>query len=104
MLIVTSGGTEQRRRGDNNVKCPVCMASWSHMASLPSSVVSVLPQQLVYCVCISLCVYVYVCAYVYVCVSRVCPCPCLCVSMYVCTYSVCLYVCVCMCVCVFTLC
>ena len=36
MLIVTSGGAEQRRRGDNNVKCPVCMASWDHMTSLPS--------------------------------------------------------------------
>ena len=37
MCVFYSGGTEQRRRGDNAVKCPVCMASWDHVTSLPSS-------------------------------------------------------------------
>ena len=90
MLIVTSGGTEQRRRGDNNVKCPVCMTSWNHVTSLPSSVVPALPQQLV--VCIYVCVCLYLC--VFVCVS-VCLCEFECVCVCECE-------CECVCLCIFS--
>jgi len=39
MLLLPLGVTEQRRRGDNSVKCPVCVTSWDHMTSRPSSII-----------------------------------------------------------------
>ena len=37
MFIVTSGEQEQRRCGDNNVKCPVCNVSLDHVTSVMRS-------------------------------------------------------------------
>ena len=42
--VFSSGGTEQRRRGDNNVKCPVCITPWDHVTSLLSSIVRPLDE------------------------------------------------------------